>query len=120
MLSRQRLLLVVALVVCFTAAGCAAPYAKHEQTRSQQIDEYYSSMPVRPYREITRISVTFNEVGVFTGKGSDELIIEMLKDKAAEIGANGIIDISIATERMALEKNLQWIGRAMAIEYNDK
>ena len=120
MLPMLRILLAVTLVACIIVSGCATPYAKYERTHSQQIDEYYSGMPVRPYREIKKISVTFNEVGVFTGKGSDELIIEMLKDKAAEIGANGIIAISITTERMPLETNLQWIGRAIAIEYMDK
>jgi hypothetical protein len=120
MITARGILSAVILIACTFVAGCATPYAKYDRAHSRQVDEYYSVMPVRQYREIKRISVTFNEVGVFTGKGSDELIVDMLKDKAAELGANGIISIDITTERMPLETNLQWIGRAIAIEYTDK
>ncbi len=98
--------------------GCVAPPKNYQRDTTKQIDEYHTKSPSKSYMELQRISVSFREFGYATGTGTDEMIIGMLKDKAATIGADAIMNISVDSKSMSLEGwNLIWTGSAVAIKY---
>ena len=110
--------LAACTLVTVSLASCLAPYKKYSRVSPKHIDEYYSASPNRPFEEIRRLSITFREVGYFTGRGSDEALIAMLKDKAAALGADAILDIRVSSQPAgAGEWNLIWSATALAIRY---
>jgi S1-C subfamily serine protease len=114
-LRRIGIMSLAALAILIMA--CTPSYKEYIRKTQKPIDEYYKYAPTRPYEEVRRISVTFKEWGIFTGKGSEEMIIDMLKDKAAKLNADAIMDIRIVTERIPGEVNLLWYASALAIRY---
>lgn len=110
--------LVLCALLLTTLAGCFAPYKNYHRVSVKEIAEYYSTPPKRPFEEIRRLSITFRELGYITGRGSDEMLIGMLKDKAAGLNADAIMDIHIASQPAGGgEWNLIWHATALAIRY---
>jgi hypothetical protein len=98
-----------------------APYKHYQRVSTKQIDEYIASPPKRSFEEISLISVSFRELGYFTGRGNDEMLIEMMKDKAATLNADAIMNIKISSQPASNtgEWNLLWNASAIAIRYTD-
>jgi len=112
----RRLILYALLLTPLT--GCLAPYKNYQRVSAKEIEEYYSTPPKRPFEEVRRLSITFRELGYFTGRGSDEMMIGMLKDKAAALNADAIMGIQIASQPAGGgEWNLIWNATALAIRY---
>jgi uncharacterized protein YbjQ (UPF0145 family) len=96
-----------------------APPKNYKRVSSKQIDEYYSKPPTESFEEVRLLSIAFRELGYFTGRGSDEMLIGMLKDKAAALNADAIMDIKISSQPASNtgEWNLIWQASALAIRY---
>ena len=108
------LILIGALVVL---SGCTT-MATYERQTQQAIDVYYGE-PDREYTTEAPVSADFRELGLYTGKGSDDLMIEMLKDEAAKLGADAVINVEIDTDPVYGEVNSRWFARGMAVQYAD-
>lgn len=98
--------------------GCVAPPKNYQRKTSKNIDMYYTIKPTKPYTEIQRISVDFREFGYFTGTATDEILIKMLKDKAALVGGDAILNVQIDSQPAGGGSiNLIWHASGIAIKY---
>jgi hypothetical protein len=78
---------------------------------------FYSNIPEEQYNEVGIVVVDFRERGIFTGKGSSELMISKLKVKAVKLEADAIIKIKIESEPISQEMNSIWKANAIAIKF---
>ena len=95
--------------------GCATT-ATHERTTNKPVDVYYGE-PEQAYETVGPVSTSFRELGLYTGKGSDEYMLEKLKDEAAMRGADAVINVEIDTDPIPLEANTRWFARGTAVKY---
>ena len=107
------------LILVFSFQGCAIPYATYDRTTDKNIDIFYGDSIDVPHSIISRISVDFGEVGMFTGKGHDQILVEMLKDRAVDVGADAILSVEVSSQIIPSERNARWTARGIAISYDE-
>lgn len=109
--------IISGLVVLISGCISSTP-AEYERASDEPVNLYFEERPERPYSELTSISVEYRELGVFRGRGNDQVVLEMLRDRAIEVDADAVISVTVTTERIQDERNRRWIGRGIAISYD--
>jgi hypothetical protein len=113
-------ILTLFIFVLVLIMSCAAPPRTVKQTEeTKQIDVYHTQQPDRSYTELSTVVVSFRERGFLTGSGSEELMIEKLKEKAVEYKADAIMNINITIQPIQGEMNKHWSATAVAIKYKE-
>lgn len=107
-----KILFLLALTTLIFGCTTAASY---ERTTDKPVDVYYGE-PERAYETIGPVSSSFRERGVYTGQGSDEFMLDRLKDDAAMRGADAVINVEIETTAPA-GTNVNWFARGTAVKY---
>ncbi len=99
---RNFFILAMMAVTTIAFLGCMTP-ANYKRVSTKKIDTYYSVSPKIPFVEIRLITTSFREYGLITGSGSDEMMIKMLKDKAAGMNADAIMNINKIHNQLEVE-----------------
>src|SRR5690554_1708931 len=96
-------------------AGCiSSTPAVYERVTNEEVQLYFEERPQGPYSELSSISVEYRELGVFRGRGNDQMILDMLRDRAIEVGADAVVSVRVETEAIQDEVNRRWVGRGIA------
>jgi len=110
--------LMLLLLPLFVFANCYQP-ATVKRTTEKPIDVFYSAAPEQEFEELGIVTADFRERGAITGKGSSELLVAKLQDKAAALDADAIFKVNVESEPIPQEMNSIWKASAIAVKFKN-
>jgi uncharacterized protein YbjQ (UPF0145 family) len=89
-------------------------------TAPDKIQIVESDITDRPYKSLGDISVTVNKVTIFNADPTREMVNQRLRNKAAELGADAVIQVRYGTVGIAMMSWGALDGKGRAIVFEDK
>jgi hypothetical protein len=89
-------------------------------TAPEKIQIVEGDIADRPYKSLGDVSVTVNKVTIFNADPTREMVNQRLRNKAAELGADAVIQVRYGTVGIAAMSWGSLDGKGRAIVFEDK